>query len=57
MVGADFALYQHEQHVLGHEYESWGVFGTVSPAFVGGLDGVPVILVYEQPRLRGHQLQ
>jgi hypothetical protein len=51
-VGADMGLYQHELHMLGHEYQSWIAFGTVSPAHIGGLDGVPVIMVYEQPRLR-----
>ncbi len=49
--GADFSLYQHEKHMLGHEYQSWTSFGTVRPAYVAGLDGVPVIVVYEQPRL------
>jgi Dolichyl-phosphate-mannose-protein mannosyltransferase len=51
-LGSDFALYQHEMHMLGHEYQDWVAYGTVSPAYIGGLDGVPVILVYESPRLR-----
>jgi hypothetical protein len=51
VVGADFALYHHELHMLGHEYQDWAVFGTVAPAYIGGLDGVPVILVYEDPRI------
>ena len=47
IIGADFGIYHHEKHMLGHEYQDWMVFGTVSPAYIGGLDGVPVILVYE----------
>jgi Dolichyl-phosphate-mannose-protein mannosyltransferase len=50
-VGASFGLYQHEKHMLGHEYQEWMAFGTVRPAYIGGLDGVPVILVYEQPAI------
>jgi hypothetical protein len=53
-VGADLGVYQHELHMLGHEYQSWIAFGTASPALVAGLDGVPVIMVYEQARLRRH---
>ena len=49
--GADFSLYQHEKHMLGHEYQSWIAFGTVAPVFIAGLDGVPVIWVYEDPRV------
>jgi hypothetical protein len=37
--------------MLGFEYQNWIVRGTVAPAYVAGLDGVPVILVYEDPRL------
>jgi hypothetical protein len=50
-VGATFALYHHELHMLGHEYQEWMAFGTVQPAYVAGLDGVPVIVVYEDPRV------
>jgi hypothetical protein len=53
-VGADLGVYQHELHMLGHEYQEWIAFGTASPALVAGLDGVPVIMVYEAPRLRRH---
>jgi hypothetical protein len=51
VVGASFGLYQHEKHMLGHEYADWMAFGTVRPAYIAGLDGVPVILVYEQPAI------
>ena len=48
---ADFGLYQHEKHMLGQEYQNWVAFGTLRPAHLGGLDGVPVIVVYEDPRV------
>src|SRR5262249_26041444 len=32
--GADFALYHHELHMLGHEYQDWMAFGTVAPAYI-----------------------
>lgn len=47
---ADFALYHHEKHMLGQEYQAWLSFGTVRPVAVGGLDGVPVIWIYARPR-------
>lgn len=50
VVGASYALYHHELHMLGHEYQDWVAFGTIRPAFIGGLDGVPVIVVYEDPQ-------
>jgi hypothetical protein len=53
--GADISLYQHEKHMLGHEYQNWIVSGTVAPAFIAGLDGVPVIWGYESPRIRRGQ--
>ncbi|XYI03403.1 ArnT family glycosyltransferase [Sorangium sp. So ce1128] len=46
VAGADFALYHHEKHMLGQAYQAWVAFGTTSPDHIGGLDGVPVILVY-----------
>jgi 4-amino-4-deoxy-L-arabinose transferase-like glycosyltransferase len=46
--GADFALYHHEMHMLGQEYQDWGVFGTDRPDYIAGPDGVPVILVYRR---------
>jgi hypothetical protein len=52
LAGADVALYHHEKHMLGQEYQAWVAFGTVQPDHVGGLDGVPVILVYRQPETR-----
>jgi hypothetical protein len=43
--------------VLGHEYQNWIASGTVAPAFIAGLDGVPVIWGYESPRGRRGQKQ
>jgi len=57
IAGADFGIYHHEMHMLGQEYQNWVAFGTVRPAYIGGLDGVPVIWVYETERiaaLHGH---
>lgn len=50
--GADFGLYHHEKHMLGQEYQNWVAFGTLRPAAIGGIDGVPVIVVYEDPRVK-----
>ena len=47
--GADFALYHHEQHMLGQEYQAWIAFGTDRPSHIDGLDGVPVIWIYRRP--------
>jgi hypothetical protein len=52
IAGADLGIYHHEKHMLGQEYQNWLAFGTLRPAYIGGLDGVPVILVYEDPRVR-----
>jgi hypothetical protein len=55
IAGADLGLYHHEKHMRGQEYQNWVAFGTLRPALVAGLDGVPVILVYEDPRLKRGQ--
>jgi hypothetical protein len=49
VAGADFALYHHEKHMRGQEFQAWVAYGTVRPSIIAGLDGVPVILVYKQP--------
>jgi hypothetical protein len=46
---ADAALYHHEQHMKGVEYQIWVAFGTTTPAAVAGLDQVPIVLVYVRP--------
>jgi hypothetical protein len=48
VAGADFALYHHEQHMSGQEYQAWVAYGTVRPDHVAGLDGVPVIWIYRR---------
>jgi hypothetical protein len=55
IAGADLGIYHHEKHMLGQEYQNWLAFGTLRPAYIGGLDGVPVILVYEDPRVRARR--
>lgn len=45
---AMFALYHHEQHMQGQEYQAWVAYGTVQPAHVAGLHGVPVIWIYRR---------
>lgn len=45
---AMFALYHHEQHMQGQEYQAWVAYGTVQPVHVAGIDGVPVIWVYRR---------
>ncbi|MEP7121288.1 MAG: glycosyltransferase family 39 protein [Byssovorax sp.] len=52
VAGADFALYHHEKHMRGQEFQAWVAYGTVRPLLIGGLDGVPVILVYKAPPAR-----
>jgi hypothetical protein len=47
--GADAALYHHEQHMGGVEYQIWVALGTTTPAVVRGLDGVPTVWVYLRP--------
>lgn len=46
---AELGLYHHELHMQGQEQQAWVSYGTVRPDHVGGLDGVPVILVYRRP--------
>ena len=52
VAGADFALYHHEKHMRGQEFQAWVAYGTVRPDIIAGLDGVPVILVYKAPVAR-----
>lgn len=43
------ALYHHEKHMSGIEYQAWVAYGTVRPDHIAGLDGVPVLWVYRRP--------
>lgn len=51
IVGSDYGLYHHEQHMEPQEYQTWVAYRTVRPAHIAGIDGVPVIVVYEHPRV------
>jgi 4-amino-4-deoxy-L-arabinose transferase-like glycosyltransferase len=51
LASSELALYQHEPHMRRVEYETWVVYGTVSPVAVGAYDGVPVVWLYERPAL------
>lgn len=47
---SDIALYHHELHMQGVEYQEWVALETMAPVYVAGLDGVPVIWVYARKR-------
>jgi hypothetical protein len=47
---ADAALYHHEQHMEGVEYQIWVAFGTTVPTAIEGLDGVPIVWLYTRKR-------
>jgi hypothetical protein len=46
----DVAVVEHEQHMDEVEAQIWVAFGTVSPAYVVTLQGVPVLSVYVNPK-------
>jgi 4-amino-4-deoxy-L-arabinose transferase-like glycosyltransferase len=48
--GSGLALYHHEQHMSRVEYMIWVDYGTVAPVRIGGLDGVPVVFLYQRPQ-------
>ena len=47
---SSIAIYHHELHMLGVEYQAWHVFDTVAPDHIAGLAGVPVIWTYRKLR-------
>jgi hypothetical protein len=49
VAGSSLALYHHEQHMSRVEHMIWVDYGTVAPARIGALDGVPVVLLYQRP--------
>jgi 4-amino-4-deoxy-L-arabinose transferase-like glycosyltransferase len=49
VASSSLALYHHEQHMSRVEFMIWVDYGTVSPARVAGLDGVPVVWLYVRP--------
>lgn len=46
--GTSLALYHHEQHMGRVEYQTWVDYGHAAPAVVAGLDGVPIVWVYQR---------
>jgi 4-amino-4-deoxy-L-arabinose transferase-like glycosyltransferase len=46
---SDAALVIHEKHFAKYEYMIWAAYGTVRPAEVLTLDGVPLVTVYTRP--------
>ena len=49
---SSLALYHHEPHMRRVEFETWVVYGTVSPVAIGSYDGVPVAWLYARDELR-----
>lgn len=45
---SELAIYHHEMHMLGQEYQAWVAYGLVRPVAIGGLDGVPVVWIYQR---------
>jgi hypothetical protein len=50
--GSRLALYHHEPHMRRVEYEIWVEYGTRAPVAMELYDGVPVVWLYERPRVR-----
>ncbi|MFI5300099.1 MAG: ArnT family glycosyltransferase [Polyangiales bacterium] len=48
--GTDVAVVEHEQHMDEVEAQIWVAYGTVSPAYVVTLQGVPTLSVYVNPK-------
>ncbi|MDP3276231.1 MAG: glycosyltransferase family 39 protein [Deltaproteobacteria bacterium] len=54
---ADFAIVHHELHMMEVDGQIWTAFGQARLAHVVTHDGVPIVSVYENPRLRGESRQ
>jgi len=52
LTSSSLALYQHEPHMRRVEFETWVVYGTVSPVAIGSYDGVPVAWLYARDASR-----
>jgi 4-amino-4-deoxy-L-arabinose transferase-like glycosyltransferase len=50
VAGSEFAIYHHEQHMSRVEHQIWVQYGTTTPKLVAGIDGVPVIWTYADPK-------
>lgn len=46
---ADYYVYQHQPEYQGDEVQAWQEFGTVFPAHVLALDGMPLVSIYRKP--------
>jgi len=49
---ADYVMVHHEEHFAEVDYQAWMTFGSVKPVRVLTHDGVPIVSVYENPRVR-----
>lgn len=52
MLDSDYALVHHEDHFAEVEFQAWVAYGSVQPAHVLTYDGVPIVTIYENPRMR-----
>jgi hypothetical protein len=50
VANADVLVVEHEQHMDEVEHQIWVALGTVTPAYVVQLDGVPLLTVYLNPK-------
>lgn len=48
---ADYAMVHHEEHFAEVDFQAWMAFGSVAPVEVLTYDGVPLVSVYENPRV------
>lgn len=54
---SDIAMVIHEMHFRKYEYWIWDFYGTARPSLVLDDEGVPIVTVYERPRLSAHPVQ
>ena len=51
VAGSQIALVIHEKHFARHDFMVWASYGTLQPAHVLTVNGVPVVSVYVRPEL------
>lgn len=54
---ADYAIVHHELHMMEVDTQIWTAYGQARLSYVLTHDGVPIVSVYENPRLRGEGRQ
>ena len=54
---ADYAIVHHELHMMEVDAQIWTAYGQARLAHVVTHDGVPIVSVYENPRLRNEGRQ